>query len=507
MFRIIKMQKIIFSFALFFIWSAVWAQEGFNYVSIDSNDTREDILRKAAHVVPTQRQLNWQKMELISFIHFGMNTFTGREWGTGKEDPQMFNPVKLDAEQWVRAIKNAGFKELIITAKHHDGFCLWPTKTTEHCIRNSPWKEGKGDVIKEVASACRKYNIALGIYLSPWDRNSAVYGTDQYNDLFVAQLTELLSNYGKVSEVWFDGANGEGPNGKRQVYDYMRWYAVIRKLQPDAVIAIMGPDVRWVGTESGKGRPTEWSVIPNNNLDQEDIAKRSQQDVIYKPLGDLVTQDLGSRELIYKARGLVWYPAETNTSIRPGWFYHANEDVKVKTPGELMNIYFTSVGMNGVFLLNLPPDTNGLINVNDINSLREFKALLDSTFTKNLASGARLKSSNGKNEISMLDNDYYSYFTTQGADTGSAIEITLTTEQTFNVLLLQENITIGQRVEGFVLEYRGPDNLWIPLVSGTTIGYKRLLKFDTIKAKYLRLKILTARSNPAISAFGLYLLK
>ena len=495
----------IFYFLLLLAYSS-FAQEKYNYIAIDKNDTQKDIIRKAANVVPSERQIKWQKMELIAFIHFNMNTFTGKEWGNGNEDPKLFNPKKFDAEQWVKSIKDAGFKEIILTCKHHDGFCLWQTKTTNHSVKSSDWKDGNGDVVKEVSDACKKYNVAFGVYLSPWDRNTKYYGTDEYNDFFIEQLTELLTHYGKVSEVWFDGACGEGPNGKKQVYDYVRWYAHIRKLQPQANIAIMGPDVRWVGTESGKGRKTEWSVIPNNNMDQSVIARNSQQDIIYKPLGDLVNQNLGGRDIISSAKGLVWYPAETNTSIRPGWFYHSSEDSKVKTPKELMDIYFTSVGMNGVFLLNIPPDPDGLINENDIKSLQGFKLLRDKTFKKNIADGAIVKSNNGINEKAILDNNYQTYFTTKGTDTTTAIDISLPVEKTFNVLSLQENITVGQRVEKFVFEYQGKDGNWIQITSGTTIGYKRLLQFDTVNAQKLRLIILSSRLNPTIAEFGIYYL-
>ena len=483
------------------------AQNQYNYVAIDTGDTQQEIVRKAANVVPSERQLRWQKMELVAFVHFNMNTFTGKEWGDGTEDPKLFNPKRFDAEQWVRSIKEGGFKEIILTCKHHDGFCLWPTTTTVHSVEYSAWKNGRGDVVREVSDACKRYDVAFGVYLSPWDRNAKCYGTDEYNDFFIRQLTELLTQYGKVSEVWFDGACGEGPNGKKQVYDYVRWYALIRKLQPQAVIAIMGPDVRWVGTESGKGRETEWSVIPNNNVDQAAVTKNSQHDVLYKPLGDLVHENLGGRDIIASARALVWYPAETNTSIRPGWFYHPEEDSKVKTPRELMDVYFTSVGMNGVFLLNIPPDSNGLINENDARSLRGFKSMLDDAFNKNLAAGAQLNCANGKNEEAIIDGDYNTYFTTTGTDTTTVIDVSLPVKRTFNVLALQENITVGQRVESFELDRMGEEGTWIPIASGTTIGYKRLLRFDPVTAQKLRLQILSSRLNPTISEFGLYRLK
>ena len=282
-----KITSTSIAMAFFLISNMSFAQKKYNYVPITQTDSPSEIIKKAANVVPTPRQLEWQKKELLAFIHFGVNTFTNKEWGDGTEKENIFNPQKFDADQWARTIKEAGFKEIILTCKHHDGFCLWPTKTTEHSVKNSPWKDGKGDIVKEVSDACKKYGIAFGVYLSPWDRNSKYYGTDQYNDFFEKQLIELLTNYGNISEVWFDGAYGEGPNGKKRLYDFIRWYKIIRKLQPNSVIANMGPDARWVGNEGGQGRITEWSVLPNDNMNQELITANSQHDVLYKPLGDL----------------------------------------------------------------------------------------------------------------------------------------------------------------------------------------------------------------------------
>jgi alpha-L-fucosidase len=474
-----------------------------NAAIIQPGDTEAEIIRKAATITPSPRQLRWQQLELTAFFHFGVNTFTDREWGTGKEDPAVFNPAQLDAGQWVRTVKAAGIRQVILTAKHHDGFCLWPSKYTEHSVKNSPWKKGKGDVVKELAEACRKYRIGFGVYLSPWDRNSALYGSDAYNDYFVNQLTELLTQYGRIDEVWFDGANGEGPNGKKQVYDFDRWYKLIRKLQPNAVIAIMGPDVRWVGTESGYGRATEWSVVPANNLDQAAVAAGSQQAVAFKPPGDMQGDDLGSRNKIKNTRGLVWYPAETDVSIRPGWFYHAGEDNKVKTPEKLLDIYYNSVGKNSLLLLNIPPDRGGLINEQDIKSLQGWKKLRKESFSTNLAKGALISSANGLNTKALVDGNYATYFTTKGKDTTTVIELQLPKPATFNVLLLQENIRIGQRVEKFVLEYKDGGE-WKRAAEGTTIGYKRLLLFDKVTADKLRLRIESSRLNPTIAEMGLY---
>ena len=495
------MKQIILLFFIFI--SGISNAQKKNYAVISPSDSESDIIRKAANIIPSARQLRWQKLELTAFFHFGVNTFTNREWGTGKEDPKIFNPKNLNANQWVQVAKDAGFKQVILTAKHHDGFCLWPTKTTEHSVKNSPWKNGKGDVVREVAVACKKQNMGFGVYLSPWDRNSSFYGTDEYNDFFVKQLTELLTNYGRIDEVWFDGANGEGPNGKKQVYDFNRWYQLIRKLQPAAVIAIMGPDVRWVGTETGYGRETEWSVVPTDNLNAEVISSNSQQGVAFKPQGDMTGDDLGSRSKIINAKGLVWYPAETDVSIRPGWFYHPEENTKVKSPEKLLDIYFHSVGRNSVLLMNIPPDKDGLINEADMKILKEWKKLRTDIFKNNLAKDAVVSSANGTNVKAILDGDYSTYWTTKEKDTTAVIELNLKGTKTFNVLSLQENINIGQRIEQFEMDYWNGD-AWQKAAEGTTVGYKRLIQFDPITTEKVRLKILSARLNPTIAELGLY---
>ncbi len=495
------MKNLLLLFILFLGKQSIAQSQ--NFAIITPGESEENIIRTAANITPTPRQLRWQKLELTAFFHFGVNTFTNREWGTGKEDPQIFNPTNLDANQWVKVAKDAGFKQVILTAKHHDGFCLWPTKTTNHSVKSSPWKNGQGDVVKEVAEACKKQDVGFGVYLSPWDMNAPSYGTDEYNDFFVAQLTELLTQYGKVDEVWFDGANGEGPNGKKQVYDFGRWYKLIRKLQPTAVIAIMGPDVRWVGTETGYGRETEWSVVPVDNLDQTATAANSQQGVAFKPAGDMRGDDLGGRDQIMKAKGLVWYPAETDVSIRPGWFYHPAEDSKVKSPEKLLDIYFHSVGRNSVLLVNLPPDKEGLINEADIKSLKGWTALREAIFNNNLAKGAKIISKNGKNPKAILDNKYETYWTTKGKDTTAVIELNLKKKRSFNVLMLQENISIGQRIENFEIDYWNGSE-WKSAAKATTVGYKRLLEFPQVTTDKVRIKILSSRLNPTISEIGLY---
>lgn len=495
------MRKFLLSIALF-LWVVKLSAQP--YVPILPTDGEADIIRKAAHVVPAPRQLRWQELELTAFFHFGINTFTNREWGDGKEDISIFNPAQLDARQWVRTAKEAGIKQIILTAKHHDGFCLWPSKYTEHTIKNTPYKGGHGDIVKEVSEACKEYGMGFGVYLSPWDRNSAAYGDSaRYNELFLNWLTELLTNYGRVDEVWFDGANGEGPNGKKQVYAFEAWYHLIRKLQPQAVIAIMGPDVRWVGTESGDGRLTEWSVLPVDAGTQASIAANSQKDETFAPVGNLMNDDLGSRSKLRAAKALLWYPAETDVSIRPGWFYHPADDAKVMTPKRLMEIYFSSVGRNSLLLLNIPPNTQGLISDADVQSLRGWRKNFETTFATNMAAGATIRSPNGSNAKKMLDGNDATNWTTTGGDTTATINFKLKGPKTFDVLLLQENIRVGQRVEKWVLEYKDGSE-WKTITEGTTIGYKRLLRFAPVTAGEVRLRILSSRENPTIAEFGLY---
>ena len=474
-----------------------------NQVLISVSDDTISIIRKAAQVKPSPRQLNWQKLELTAFFHFGINTFTNREWGDGTENPQLFNPLHLDAKQWVKTMKDAGFKQVIITAKHHDGFCLWPSKFTSHSVKNSPWKNGKGDVVKAVADACRYYKMGFGVYLSPWDRNYKDYGdTDRYNAYFLSQLRELLSNYGKIDEVWFDGANGTGPNGKKPTYHFNQWYQLIRKLQPTATIAVMGPDVRWVGTETGYGRTSEWSVIPADPNMLKAIAENSQKEVTFAPAGNLMNDDLGSRRKLMGAKGLVWYPAETDVSIREGWFHHPEQDQQVKSPQQLMDIYFASVGRNGVLLLNVPPDKNGLVHPNDAKSLKEWTFLRNELFATNLASAAVISNEQNNRILQLTDGKLQTYHLSRQIDS-CTIQLYFDTIVRFDVLMLQENIAIGQRTEKFVLEYL-EGNTWKMATEGTTIGYKRLLKFKTVAAKQVRLRILAARLNPAIAEIGMY---
>lgn len=473
------------------------------FIRINEGDNEEAILIKSTQVRPSARQLRWQQLELTGFIHFGINTFTGREWGDGSEDPSIFDPKELDARQWAQTCKDAGIKQIILTAKHHDGFCLWPSAYTEHSVKNSPWKDGKGDVVKELAEACQEAGLGFGVYLSPWDRNSPYFGDSaKYNDYFINQLTELLTNYGPIKEVWFDGANGEGPNGRKQVYDFDRWYRHIRKLQPDAVIAVMGPDVRWVGTETGYGRETEWSVLPADALLPEAIAANSQKLEGFAPT-NLMDDDLGSREKIMKAKSLVWYPAETDVSIRPGWFYHPEEDNQVKTPGKLLDIYFSSVGRNGVLLLNLPPDKRGVIHENDVQSLSDWKKLRDQLFATNFLKASQWKGK-GSSFDALVDGSDSTTAEVKKVDGAYELQMHFAEPINTDVFALQEDIRQGQRVEKFRIDYLEKGE-WKLLTEGTTIGYKRLLRFEKRSTKGLRLIIEKTRAVPKIAELGAYL--
>ncbi len=480
-----------------------------NIVRIHPGANLAEIVRDAAHVVPSKRQWEWQRREFIGFLHFGMNTFVHREWGDGKASPENFRPTALDADQWARVAKAAGMKTLILTTKHHDGFCLWPSKFTTYSVQSSPWKNGRGDVVGEVAAACRKEGLKFGVYLSPWDRHDPSYGdSPRYNEHFRNQLRELLTKYGEIAEVWFDGACGEGPNGKRQIYDWQSYYHLIRQLQPNAVIAIMGPDVRWVGTESGYGRETEWSVLPADQFDVDSVAAHSQQnalDAAFVP-HDLTQEDLGSRERLANAKALMWYPAETDVSIRPGWFYHASEDGRVKSPEKLVDIYYSSVGRNSVLLLNVPPDTSGRISPIDSANLCGMRTILDQTFSENLLHGASVVASSERSGhpcASVLTPGEGRYWTTgKGVDTAQIL-FDLHRTATVDRAMLKEAIRIGQRIEHFSIEGRN-DGPWFPVAEGTTVGYERLLRFAPVTASSFRLVIDRSRECPALASVGLF---
>ncbi|MBR5249021.1 MAG: alpha-L-fucosidase [Bacteroidales bacterium] len=447
-------------------------------VTFPEGVTLEEKIDLAARVVPTPEQLSWQQMELTAFLHFGMNTFTGNEWGNGKDAPECFAPTDLDCEQWVRALRDGGFKMAILTAKHHDGFCLWPTATTDYSVKQSPWKNGQGDVVRELRDACEKYGLKFGVYLSPWDRNAPCYGdSPAYNQLFAAQLTELLTQYGEIHEVWFDGANGEGPNGRKQVYDWDLFLSTIQKFQPKAVTAIMGDDVRWVGNESGWGRKTEWSVTPlvPGSLPESD-AKNAALGICQ------TSQDLGSRALLEKAQTVYWYPSEVDVSIRPGWFYHPEEDAKVRSLENLVDIYYQSVGRNSVLLLNIPPDRRGQIAEVDVQRIREFNDYLTRTFAENhLLNSSKLPKTVQAGSELVFDTD----------------------QKLVNTFLIQEDIIRGQRIEEFYIEAL-VDGAWTRIGEGSTVGYKRLIRFPSLTADQVRLTIVASRGPVTLASVGLY---
>ena len=443
--------------------------------------------------LPTSSQLEWQKMEYYMFVHFGPNTFTNREWGDGTEDPQIFNPTDLDCKQWVETALNAGMKGIIITAKHHDGFCLWPSAYSTHTVRESPWKDGKGDLLRELSDACNEAGLAFGVYLSPWDRNHPAYGTPEYNQIFANTLSEVLSNYGDVFEQWFDGANGEGANGKRQPYDWDLFNSTVLQHQPQAIIfSDIGPGCRWIGNETGYTGETNWS-----RLNVTGFAPGNSP--------DLDTLNMGNRH------GEAWVPGEADVSIRPGWFYSEETDDKVKSVEELLEIYFASVGRNSNLLLNIPADKRGLIHPTDSTRLMELRQIIDEMFAHNLAKRGKAKASTVRGNASaynaskLLDNNYDSYWATDDSIHTASIEIDLGKPTDINCILLQEYIPLGQRVARFNIEAWNEDaNLWEELVEATTIGYKRLLRFPTYNTGKIRLNILESLACPVLNNLEIY---
>jgi alpha-L-fucosidase len=421
--------------------------------------------RRPARPVPTPAQLRWQREEVAIFVHFTVNTFTGREWGDGTESPALFAPSALDARSWARAARSAGARAMVLTAKHHDGFCLWPTRTTRHSVRASPWRGGAGDVVREFVDACRAEGLGAGLYLSPWDRHEPSYGdTPRYNDFYAAQLRELLTGYGPIGEVWFDGANGEGPNGKRQVYDWPRIHRIVRELQPEAVIfSDAGPDVRWIGNEKGVAGETCWSTIdpaavPYPGYDAPGVGEILQR-------GD--------------PHGSVWRPGETDVSIRPGWFWRAEEDAEVRSVDNLLELYFTSVGRNSKLLLNVPPTRTGRFHPTDTARLEAFGARLRAMRDTDAASGARVTRS------------------------GGTVELTMPDPVTFDVVSLQEDIGRGQVVERYRVEAMS-SGAWTTISRGTTIGYRKLDRVTPIAASRARLVVESALDIPQIARVSLH---
>lgn len=466
--------------------------------------------RRLIKVVPTARQLKHQQLEFYGFIHFTVNTFTDREWGDGTESPEIFCPESLDARQWAGTAKDAGMRGLILTCKHHDGFCLWPSAYTRHSVASSPYKEGKGDVVRELSDACREEGLAFGVYLSPWDRNHPAYGSGrEYDDYFTGQLEELLTGYGEIFAVWFDGACGEGPGGKRQVYDWERYYQVVRRLQPKACISVCGPDVRWCGNEAGRTRPSEWSVVPARTADTEKIAESSQQaDEAAFRARQIRAQDmdLGSREALKGEEDLIWYPAEVNTSIRPGWFYHASEDDRVKSLEELVSIYEHSVGGNATFLLNIPPDRNGLIHPNDRERLHRLGEYLRNTYGSNLAQEAGIaceEAMEGYGPENLRDDTLESCLRT--AEGVTSCDILLEWEEAVEIrrVVLKENLLFSQRIEEFEIQ-AWAHGAFQTVYRGTVVGYRRIAVLEKLHTRKLRVRILDARVAVVLAFLGVY---
>lgn len=451
--------------------------------------------------VPEPKQVEWQQMETYAFIHFGLNTFNDREWGYGDTDPKTFNPTNLDCEQWAQTLVKAGMKGVILTAKHHDGFCLWPFEGTDYSVKNSPWKNGQGNVVKELSEACKKYGLKFAVYLSPWDRHQANYGTPEYLPYFYAQLHDLLTNYGPVFEVWFDGANGgDGWYGgakdirtidRKNYYNYPRIYEMLDSIQPQAIIfSDGGPGCRWVGNEKGFAGATNWSFLRKGEV---------------HPGYDK------SYELQYgHPDGNQWVPAECDVSIRPGWFYHPEEDDRVKSPDQLVDLYYRSVGHNATLLLNFPVDRRGLIHPVDSANAVRFHEKIQQQLKTNLVAGMTPKVSNERGgdfvASALTDDNFDTYWATEDGVTTADIEFSFDTPTRMNRMMLQEYIPLGQRVKAFVVEYLDKDT-WLPVKLNeetTTIGYKRLLRFETVETKGIRIRITDARGPLCLSNVGVY---
>jgi alpha-L-fucosidase len=435
--------------------------------------------------VPSAAQLAWQRSEFAVFVHFTVNTFTGKEWGDGTESPAIFNPTHLDANQWAAAARDAGAKHMVLTAKHHDGFCLWPTKQTDHSVKSSPFRGGRGDVVREFVDACRRHGLKAGLYLSPWDRHEPSYGdSPRYNAFYLAQLRELLTEYGELAEIWFDGACAEGPNGRRQEYDWPAFFALCKEVQPNAVtFGDGGSDVRWVGNERGIAGEENWSTVdpalvryPGDGGIEQATGAEARHDRVRIQLNH------GNRD------GTVWRPAECDVSIRPGWFHHPEEDGEVRSVENLVDVYLRSVGRNGFLLLNVPPTPQGLFHPTDVARLAGFRRRLEAIFRDDLANGARLTHGD------------------TSARPGRSLRLAFAAPITFDLIDLREAINAGQRVASFRVSYRSPAGEWAWLVEGQTIGNRRLITCDRVTASELRLDVLSTRDDaaPTICEVGLY---
>jgi len=451
--------------------------------------------------VPTVSQLAWADMETNAFIHFNINTFTNKEWGYGNESPSLFRPTSVNTSQWAKTLKETGFKEMILTCKHHDGFCLWPSKFTNRSVKASPYKNGNGDIVKEARDAALKYGLQFGVYLSPWDRSRADYGTPAYITYYRNQLTELFHNYGPIFEMWFDGANGGdgyygGANDKREIdrttyYDWPKTLKLVQKMAPHVLFfSDAGPGVRWVGNEEGIAGETNWNTVTADTLYPGKAGMEH-----YLNSGDI--------------SGKQWIPAEVDVSIRPGWFYHANEDSLVKTPEKLLGIYLTSVGRGSTLLLNIPPDTTGQFNSHDVSALYGFKSLLDKTFAHNLAATATVTTDNYRGQsylyaaANVNDGNKETYWATDDHENTGALTIELRKKSRIQYVIVQEYIRLGQRVKSFTIAV-WKDDAWQTVAAATTIGHKRIIKIDPVTTKKIRINITDSKACPLISNVEIY---
>jgi alpha-L-fucosidase len=449
--------------------------------------TASSLIAQPVLPLPSKEQLQWHEKEFYLFIHFGPNTFTNKEWGEGNEDPSVFNPTSLDCEQWARIAKQAGAKGIILTAKHHDGFCLWPSKYSTHTVRESKWLDGKGDVVKALAAACKKTGIEMGVYISPWDRNHPLYGTPAYNDVYVSTMKELLTQYGKFFELWWDGANGEGPNGKKQQYDFHRFQDSALKWQPQLVIfSDIGPHIRWCGNEKGFIGNTNWNLL--------DTAGFS------RGLGAPPTDTLNQGNVF----GKNWIPAEADVSIRPGWFYHDAEDNKVKTPGTLFNLYLHSVGNGGNLLLNVPPDRMGRIHAADSAALMGFRKIRETAFAADVFRDAAISGNNQKNIKGVLDHNINTYWASSKKGNTQLI-VSLPQKKIINALVLEEMIKYGQRVMAFTIEAFDGTN-YRPVFTGTTMGRKKIAMFAKQETDKIRITITHSKAAPILRNISAYLI-
>jgi len=452
--------------------------------------------------VPSERQLAWHELEQYAFIHFTVNTFTGKEWGFGDEKPTIFNPSEMNTDQWVQTIRDAGLKGIVLTCKHHDGFCLWPSLYTDHSVKNSNWKDGKGNVVKEVRESCKKYGLKFGIYLSPWDRNNADYGTSSYIEYYRNQLRELFNDYGPVFEMWFDGANGGdgfygGANEKRSIdrstyYDWPNTIKMVQQMEPNIVFfSDAGPDIRWCGNEKGYIGETNWCLLTPDTL------------YAGKPhVNELLNH--GAED------GNVWIPAEVDVSIRPGWFYHSKEDSLVKTPEKLFEIYLSSVGRGANLILNIPPDQRGLLHENDVKSLRGWKKLIDEAFATNLALGCKVVADTYRGKSAqfaaskLIDEDKETYWATDDDVVKGSIKFDFGKTQLIKYVLLQEYIRLGQRVRRFSID-AWMNNSWQQVAQATTIGHKRIVRLDQpVETQKIKINIEDSRACPVISNIEIY---